>query len=129
MRSLERSFKKLFESSFFRIYKWAVSNLHFVMNVLQVHVLNTLFVLLEALLPCLQKAEEDHPVKKPVEKKKKQIERDSDDEDEEEEEKKCSSSGSGKSAEKIHFQNLNQGTSSKIGRKEKIEISIPKKDP
>ena len=37
--------KQLFESSFFRIYKWSVSNLHFVMNVLQVHVLNTVFVL------------------------------------------------------------------------------------
>ena len=80
--------KKLFESSFFRIYKWSVSNLHFVMNVLQVHVLNTVFVLLEALLPCLQKAEEDHPIKKAAnaEKKKKQIERDSDEEDEDEEE-------------------------------------------
>ena len=75
--------KQLFESSFFRIYKWSVSNLHFVMNVLQVHVLNTLFVLLEALLPCLQKAEEDHPMKKAAnasEKKKKQADRDSDEE-------------------------------------------------
>ena len=81
--------KKLFESSFFRIYKWSVSNLHFVMNVLQVHVLNTVFVLLEALLPCLQKAEEDHPIKKAAtvnDKKKKMAERDSDDEDDDDEE-------------------------------------------
>ena len=81
--------KQLFESSFFRIYKWSVSNLHFVMNVLQVHVLNTVFVLLEALLPCLQKADEDHPIKKTVsthEKKKKQSDRDSDEEDEDDEE-------------------------------------------
>ena len=86
--------KQLFDSSFFRIYKWAVSNLHFVMNVLQVHVLNTLFVLLESLLPCMQKAEDEHPIKKASnsnEKKKKQIERDEEDDDdemsEEEEEK------------------------------------------
>ena len=81
--------KQLFESSFFRIYKWSVSNLHFVMNVLQVHVLNTVFVLLEALLPCLQKADDDHPIKKAAsvsEKKKKQADRDSDEEDDDEEE-------------------------------------------
>ena len=50
--------KQIFEATFFRIYKWAVSNLHFVMNVLQVHVLNTLLSLLECLLPCLQKNED-----------------------------------------------------------------------
>ena len=50
------------------------------------HVLNTLFVLLEALLPCMQKSEDEHPIKKAVtnaDKKKKQVvERDEDDEDE-----------------------------------------------
>ena len=40
--SVAQALKHLFDNSFFRIYKWAVSNLHFVMNVLQVHVLNTL---------------------------------------------------------------------------------------
>ena len=76
--------KQLFDTSFFRIYKWAVSDLHFVMNVLQVPVLNTLFVLLESLLPCMQKAEDEHPIKKVAnsnKKKKKQVERDGDDDD------------------------------------------------
>merc|ERR1711964_270471 len=49
---------QIFEATFFRIYKWAVSNLHFVMNVLQVHVLNTLVCLLECMLPCMQKSED-----------------------------------------------------------------------
>ena len=77
--------KRLFDSSFFRLYKWAVANLHFVMNVLQVHVLNTLFVLLEALLPCMQKSEDEHPIKKSVadnKKKKTVVERDDEDDDE-----------------------------------------------
>ena len=50
---------KLFKGSFHAVYKWACANLHFVMNVLQVHVLHTLFVLLEALLPCMQPEEEE----------------------------------------------------------------------
>ena len=52
---------------------------------MQVHVLNTLFVLLEALLPCMQKSEDEHPIKKAVtaDKKKKQVvERDEDEDDE-----------------------------------------------
>jgi dynein heavy chain len=76
--------KRLFDSSFFRLYKWAVANLHFVMNVLQVHVLNTLFVLLEALLPCMQKSDDDHPIKKAItgdKKKKQMVERDEEDDD------------------------------------------------
>ena len=49
--------KHLFESSFMQIYKWATSNLHFVMHVLQINVLQTLLVLMEGLLPCLQRHE------------------------------------------------------------------------
>ena len=55
---------------------------------MQVHVLNTLFVLLEALLPCMQKSEDEHPIKKAVtadKKKKLVVERDEDDEDEDDE--------------------------------------------
>ena len=44
----------LFTESFAKIYKWATTNLKFVMNVLQVHMLHTMFTLLESLLPCLQ---------------------------------------------------------------------------
>ena len=44
----------LFTDSFAKIYKWATTNLKFVMNVLQVHMLHTMFTLLESLLPCLQ---------------------------------------------------------------------------
>ena len=51
------SLVNLFSSTFSNIYKWATSNLKFVMNVLQVHMLHTLFTLLEALLPCLQSEE------------------------------------------------------------------------
>ena len=54
--------KNLFETSFFRVFRWASANLHFVMNALQVHVLNTIFSLLEALLPCLKVPEENAPV-------------------------------------------------------------------
>ena len=52
---------------------------------MQVHVLNTLFVLLEALLPCMQKSEDEHPIKKAVtadKKKKLVVERDEDEDDE-----------------------------------------------
>ena len=50
----------LFTGSFSKIYKWATTNLKFVMNVLQVHMLHTMFTLLESLLPCLQ-AEDARP--------------------------------------------------------------------
>ena len=53
---------KLFKAYFPVVYKWATTTLHFVMNVLQVHVLHTLFVLLEALLPCLQPEVEEEEV-------------------------------------------------------------------
>ena len=56
--------KKLFETSFPRVYKYASANLHFVMKVLQVHILHTLFTLLETLLPCIQKVETDEVVSK-----------------------------------------------------------------
>ena len=45
--------KHLFESSFPRVFRWSNGNLMFMMPALQVHVLHTMFVLLEALLPCL----------------------------------------------------------------------------
>ena len=59
--------KKLFKQHFPKIYKWAAANLTWVMNVLQVHVLHTMFILLEALLPCLLPEEEEvkEEVKKP----------------------------------------------------------------
>ena len=50
--------KKLFETSFQRVYKWTMNNLHLVTPALQVHILHTIFTLLEALLPCLQPDEE-----------------------------------------------------------------------
>ena len=50
---------KLFKCAFPVVYKWSVANLRFVMNVLQVHILHTLFTLLEALLPCLHPEEEE----------------------------------------------------------------------
>ena len=53
----------LFSESFSKIYKWAIANLKFVMNVLQVHMLHTLFTLLEALLPCLQPVDEKEAMK------------------------------------------------------------------
>ena len=84
-----QALKALFDTSFFRIYKWSVSNLHFVMNVLQVHVLNTILALLEALLPCMKKDEDDIPRKSVPDKGKKQPEidnEDADDRDEDEEE-------------------------------------------
>jgi dynein heavy chain len=80
-----QALKQLFDTSFFRIYKWAVSNLHFVMNVLQVHVLNTLLALLESLLPCMQRNDDEVPRKAAAEKNKKpqknSIENDDDEED------------------------------------------------
>ena len=91
-----QALKQLFDASFFRIYKWAVSNLHFVMNVLQVHVLNTLLSLLEALLPCMQKLEDDIPRKttsqekgkgkEKEEKEEKEHKKEKNDDDDEEEE-------------------------------------------
>ena len=48
----------LFETTFFRVYKFSVSSLKYVMDVLQVHVLHTLFSLLETLLPCLPQEED-----------------------------------------------------------------------
>ena len=54
---------KLFFGSFSNIYKWATANLKFVMNVLQVHMLQTMFTLLEALLPCLQPIDERDSLK------------------------------------------------------------------
>ena len=78
--------KKLFDSSFARVYKFADANLQFVMKVLQVHVLHTLFTLLESLLPCLQKVETDEVSSKKKgpenDKKKKQQEVQEEEEDE-----------------------------------------------
>ena len=81
---------KAFKSSFSTVYKWSVANLPFVMNVLQVHILNTLLVLLEAILPCMQK-DEDKEVKEEKPKQKEIQEEDDDDggddEDEDDEDK------------------------------------------
>ena len=50
--------KQLFECSFNKMYKWSMNNLTFVTSALQVHILQTVFILLEALLPCAQKKKE-----------------------------------------------------------------------
>ena len=63
---------QIFKDTFSAIYKWAMANLHFVMNVLQIHVLHTLFILLESILPCMQK-EDERAVKLVEEKTKLQI--------------------------------------------------------
>ena len=46
--------KQLFESSFNKVYKWTVNNLSLITTGLQVHILQTVFTLLEAMLPALQ---------------------------------------------------------------------------
>ena len=46
--------KQLFESSFNKVYKWTVNNLSLITTGLQVHILQTVFTLLEAMLPGLQ---------------------------------------------------------------------------
>ena len=51
--------KESFNGSFAEVFKWAFANLHFVMNILQINVLHTLLVLLEAILPCMKKEEEE----------------------------------------------------------------------
>ena len=71
---------KLFKCAFPVVYKWSVANLRFVMNVLQVHILHTLFTLLEALLPCLH-PEEEEKVEIVVEKKVEEVEEGEDDEE------------------------------------------------
>jgi len=63
---------QIFKDTFSAIYKWAMANLHFVMNFLQIHVLHTLFILLESILPCMQK-EDERAVKLVEEKTKLQI--------------------------------------------------------
>ena len=50
--------KQLFESSFNKCYKWTMNNLQLVTPAIQIHILQTIFTLLEALLPCLQPTEE-----------------------------------------------------------------------
>ena len=47
----EQKLSQLFEKSFIDIYKFSTLNLKYVMKVLEVHVLHTLFTLLESLLP------------------------------------------------------------------------------
>ena len=46
--------KQLFESSFNKMYKWTLNNLQLVTPALQIHILQTVFTLLEALLPSLK---------------------------------------------------------------------------
>ena len=48
----------IFTEYFSKIYKWSSANLRFVMNVLQVHMLHTVFVLLESMMPSLNSTEE-----------------------------------------------------------------------
>ena len=52
---------ELFNTSFAAIFKWATTNLTFVMKVLQVNILHTLFTLIEAILPCMQIVEDVRP--------------------------------------------------------------------
>ena len=47
----EKLLKDLFQKSFTKVYKFSVLNLKYVMKVLEVNVLHTLFSLLESLLP------------------------------------------------------------------------------
>ena len=68
--------KQLFECSFNKVYKWTMNNLALITAGLQVHILQTIFTLLEAMLPSL----------KPGKDKKKPKNREDDDEDEDEEE-------------------------------------------
>ena len=56
----------IFTEYFSKIYKWSSANLRFVMNVLQVHMLHTVFVLLESMMPSLNSTEEKDGFKKPV---------------------------------------------------------------
>ena len=46
--------KQLFESSFSKVYKWTMNNLTMITAGLQVHILQTVFTLLEAMLPSLK---------------------------------------------------------------------------
>ena len=72
-----------FNGSFSEVFKWAYANLHFVMNILQINVLHTLLVLLEAILPCM-KREEEEEILAPREEATNADSMDNDDEDEDE---------------------------------------------
>lgn len=54
----------LFNSSFESSWKYAVSNLHFVMPLLQVNVFQALITMLEGILPCLQVVDEEEVKKR-----------------------------------------------------------------
>ena len=75
--------KDAFKGSFSEVFKWAYANLHFVMNILQINVLHTLLVLLEAILPCMKKEEEEE-ILAPREEAPNSDNMDNDDEDEDE---------------------------------------------
>ena len=51
--------KKEFKKSFAEVFKWATANLHFVMKILQINILHTVLVFLEAILPCMKKDDEE----------------------------------------------------------------------
>ena len=67
--------KQLFECSFNKVYKWTMNNLTLITAGLQVHILQTVFTLLEAMLPGL----------KPVKEKTRPKAKDRDEEEEESE--------------------------------------------
>ena len=50
--------KQLFECSFNKVYKWTMNNLTLITAGLQVHILQTVFTLLEAMLPGLKPSKE-----------------------------------------------------------------------
>ena len=57
--------RKLFEQYFPGIYKWSYTSLSFVMDILQVNIVQQILVLLEGLLPSMQtETEEEKPGKK-----------------------------------------------------------------
>ena len=68
--------KQLFECSFNKVYKWTMNNLTLITAGLQVHILQTVFTLLEAMLPSLK------PKKEKIKKKRVQEEEDEDEEEE-----------------------------------------------
>ena len=50
--------KQLFECSFNKVYKWTMNNLSLITAGLQIHILQTVFTLLEAMLPGLRPAKD-----------------------------------------------------------------------
>ena len=72
--------KQLFECSFNKVYKWTMNNLSLITAGLQIHILQTVFTLLEAMVPGLR------PAKDRSRNKAKNRDRDEEEEEEEESE-------------------------------------------